>query len=207
MDQFLEFFNITGPVALVLLGAYIILNIVGEVSEKLGKTVPAFMKLITAAKARRKKKREKEDAQIKTAETLTRVEALLNDVNAHYSADNIAKRDSWMQWVNDRACVYDDSIKLLQEQFKENTEITVDLYINFNRNRILDFASRVADDNALASREEFNRIFKINRDYHEMLGKYGKENGEVDTAIKIIEEAYEYRMKHHSFIEDIRGYN
>lgn len=115
--------------------------------------------------------------------------------------------DDNIQWTHERAAVYDDSIASLKNDFRENMAITVDLYINFNRNRILDFASRVADDNALASKEEFNRIYKINRDYHEMLAKYGKENGEVDTAMTIINEAYEYRMRHHSFIEDIRGYH
>ena len=115
-----------------------------------------------------------------------------------------------MTWVNNRAEVYDDALNkllLLQDKLNENNEITLDLYINVNRNRILDFARIVADDNTLASREEFNRIYKINREYHETLAKYGKKNGEVDIAMKLIDEAYDYRMKNHSFIEDIRGYN
>jgi hypothetical protein len=115
-----------------------------------------------------------------------------------------------MQWVNDRADVYDEAIEkllLLQEKLNENNEITIDLYINANRNRILDFARIVADDDALVSHEEFNRIYKINKEYHAVLKKYNKENGEVDTAMKIIDDAYDYRLKHSSFIENIRGYN
>jgi hypothetical protein len=81
------------------------------------------------------------------------------------------------------------------------------LYINVNRNRILDFARLIADDNVLASREEFTRIYKINKEYHLTLAKYGRENGEVDIAMRLIDEAYDHRMKHHTFIEDIRGYN
>ena len=32
-------------------------------------------------------------------------------------------------------------------------------------------------------------------------------NGEVDIAIRIINESYEEHMRHHSFVEDVRGYN
>lgn len=32
-------------------------------------------------------------------------------------------------------------------------------------------------------------------------------NGEVDIAIRIIKESYEKHMRHHSFVEDIRGYD
>jgi hypothetical protein len=63
----------------------------------------------------------------------------------------------------------------------------------------------VADDNILVSREEFNRIYKVNDEYHAILKKYNEENGEVDKAMKLIDEAYNYRLKHRSFIEDIRG--
>ena len=213
MAEVLEFLSIPGTIAVVVIGLWAILQLIGEVIELKGKVVPEFMKIRKFFARKKKEKQDKKQAEEDTKKTLEEVKVLLSDVNAHYSKDNITKRDSWMcevndtvKWVHERADVYDRSIEGLREDFKQNTEITVDLYINFNRNRILDFASRVADDTALVSREEFNRIFKINRDYHEMLAKYGKENGEVDTAIKIIQEAYEYRMKHHSFIEDIRGY-
>ena len=140
---------------------------------------------------------------------LERLAEKLESFESHYNPDNIAKRNEWMEWVNSRATVYDNAINkllLLQDKLNENNEITLDLYINVNRNRILDFARIVADDNALASREEFNRIYKVKKEYHDTLSKYNKVNGEVDTAIKIIDEAYNHRMKNHSFIEDIRGY-
>lgn len=203
MDQFLEFFNITGPVALALLGAYIVLNVIGEICEKFGKTIPKFMKLITHIKEKRKAKKDAAQAQIDTVNTLKEVKALLADVNSHYNADNISKRDTWINWVNGKACVYDESVKKLDAL----TDLTMDMYIDLNRNKILDFASFVADDKALASREQFTRIYKVNEQYHEMLEKRGRENGEVEIAIKTIDEAYAYRVKHRCFIEDIRGYN
>jgi hypothetical protein len=199
----IEFIGIPTTVAIVLVGLFLIMQIIGEVLELMGKVAPEILKI---RKYFTRKKQEKTEV----TETFKEVKQLLNDVNSHYSTDNITKRDEWMQWVNNRAVVYDDALSklfLLQDKLNENNEITLDLYINFNRNRILDFARIVADDNALASREEFNRIYKINKEYHAILAKYSKTNGEVDTAMKLIDEAYDYRMKHHSFIEDIRGYN
>ena len=66
-----------------------------------------------------KKKEKNESAQI-----LKDVKRLLNDVDAHYSSDNIAKRDSWMQWVNDRAEIYDNSISEIGAISKNLTDVT-----------------------------------------------------------------------------------
>ncbi len=199
----IEFLGIPTTVAVIIIGLFFVMNIIGEIAEWCGKVVPEFLKV---RKYFKRKKQEKEEI----TKTLKEVRQLLGDVNDHYDKDNITKRDKWMAWVNNRATVYDDALDkllLLQDKLNENNEMTLDLYINVNRNRILDFARIVADDNALASREEFNRIYKINKEYHETLAKHDKANGEVDTAMKLINEAYDYRMKHHSFIEDIRGYN
>ena len=190
-------------VAFILVGVFLFMQAVGELLEFIGKIVPEFMKI------RKYFKRKKEERK-QEVDTLKQVQALLNEVNQHYSQDNITKRNEWMQWVNDRVKIYDASVvelTALKEALAANNELTLDMYINFNRNRILDFARIIVDDNALASREEFNRIYKVNKEYHEILNKYKKENGEVDTAMKLIDEAYDYRMKHHTFIEDIRGYH
>ena len=187
-------------IAIILL--FVVTQVVGEILEFIGKVVPEIFKV---RKYFARKKQEKSEIN----ETLRQVKTLLNDVNEHYSADNITKRDAWMQWVNDRAKVYDASVAeltLLKETLVSNNELTLDLYININRNRIIDFASKIANENVAVSREEFNRIFKIYHEYEEILEKYNKTNGEVDIAMKIIEESYAYHMKHHSFIEDIRGY-
>jgi hypothetical protein len=143
------------------------------------------------------------------AETLRQVQVLLNDVNQHYSDDNITKRDAWMQWVNERAVVYDASVEelmALKDALSSNNALTLDLYININRNRIIDFASKIVNDTLVVSREEFNRIFKTYHDYEEILKKHNKTNGEVDIAMSIIKDSYTTHMKNHSFVEDVRGY-
>lgn len=203
MEQLLEFFKITGPWAAGILGTWIILNIVGELVEKTGKIVPEFMKVRKfLARKKEEKKRQKQ--------LLINVETLLSEVNQHYSEDNIAKRNEWMEWVNSRARIYDQSIAEFMEMkqsIADNNKLTLDLYININRNRIIDFASKVANENVLISKEEFNRIFKIYQDYEAVLKQHHMTNGEVDIAYRVIQESYKERLRDHTFLEDVRGYN
>ena len=189
-------------IGVVIISLYVVMQVVGEILEFMGKVVPEFMK-VRKIFARRKQERKQ------TNETLQQVRMLLSDVNKHYSEDNITKRNEWMQWVNDRAKVYDASVAeltALKDTLASNNELTLDLYININRNRIIDFAGKIAKEDAPVSREEFNRIFKTYHDYESILKKYKKTNGEVNVAMKIIEESYANHTKNHSFIEDLRGY-
>lgn len=146
-------------------------------------------------------------------QTLTEVKQLLSDVNAHYSEDNITKRNSWMQLVNDRATVYDESIIEISKNLsdvtqalKDNTKLTEEMFVQNSRDRIIDFAAKVVDEKAPVSREEFNRIFKVYERYEKFLEDHEMTNGEVDIAYRIISESYETHMRNHTFIEDIRGY-
>ena len=202
MIAFLEYLNTPQKIGVLIISFLVIANIIGELLELKGKIVPEYIKM---RKYFTRKKNEKKQMN----QTLQQVQTLLNDVNQHYSADNITKRNEWMNWVNDRAKVYDESVLELTElkdALKANNELTLDLYINLNRNRIIDFASRIANEDVTVSREEFNKIFRTHDSYEAILEKYGKTNGEVDIAMRIIEEAYENHMKHHTFLEDIRGY-
>lgn len=203
MLQFIEYLNLPAKVAVVLVGAFLIMQVIGELLEFKGKIVPEFVKV---RKYFKRKKQEKKQV----VDTLKQVQTLLNDVNQHYSEDNIAKRNAWMGWVNDRAQVYDAAVTELTElkdALAANNELTLDLYIDLNRHRIIDFASKIANENVIVAREEFNRIFKVHEQYEQILKKYGKTNGEVDIAYRVIIESYEDHMKNHTFLEDIRGYN
>lgn len=180
-----------------------VLNVIGSILDIKGKVWP---EIVNFRGWRRRKKEEKE----KQTKLLERVAEKLESFESHYNPDNIAKRDNWMQWVNDRAKVYDASVKELttfKETLEVTKELTLDLYINVNRNRIIDFAGKVVNEDAAVSREEFNRIFKIYDEYEAILEKYGKTNGEVEISIRIIRESYEAHMRNHTFIEDSRGYN
>ena len=73
---------------------------------------------------------------------MKRVDKQLSEVNAHYSADNIAKRDSWMKWVNDRSAVYDESIVAINKSLvsflfmlKKNFKTRYPLSVSCRSNR------------------------------------------------------------------------
>lgn len=119
-----------------------------------------------------------------------------------------------MQLVNDRAEVYDDSIKQLREALievmqalKDNTKLTEEMFVQSSRDRIIDFATKAGNENAVVSREEFNRIFKVYAKYEKFLEEHDMTNGEIDIAYQIIKESYEQHMRSHTFIEDKRGYS
>lgn len=200
--EYLEYLNVPTKVIMIVVAIFVILQIIGEVLEFFGRVVPEFVKI---RKFFARKRREREENRL----LLHRVQALLDDVNQHYSADNITKRNAWMQWVNERAVVYDASVAeltSLKDALHANNELTLDLYINVNRNRIIDFASKIANDKIMVSREEFNRIFRTYDEYERILEKHGKTNGEVDIAMAVIKDSYTSHMKNHTFLEDVRGY-
>lgn len=207
MINYIEYLKLPASIGACIVGVLLVMQLIGSILDFKGKTVPAIMNI---RKHFKKKKQEK----IEAAETLKAVKSLLNDVNAHYSADNIAKRDSWMKWVNDRAVAYDAFIKEISDKFvgvaealKDNTKMTEEMFIQSSRDRIIDFATKVGDKDAMVSREEFNRIFKVYDKYEKFLEEHKLTNGEIDINYQIIKEAYEERLRNHAFIEDIRGYN
>lgn len=206
MINYIEYLGIPLKIAIVLVAIFFVMQAIGEFLEFKGKVVPEFFKI---RKWFTRRKREKAEA----AQTLKDVQVLLNDVNGHYSADNIAKRDGWMQWVNNRAEVYDESIKQLREALtevmqalKDNTKLTEEMFIQSSRDRIIDFATKTSNENVMVSREEFNRIFKVYAKYEKYLEEHKMTNGEVDINYQIIKESYEQRLRDHAFTEDIRGY-
>lgn len=206
MINYIEYLGIPLKIAIVLVAIFFAMQAIGEFLEFKGKVVPEFFKI---RKWFTRRKREKAEA----AQTLKDVQVLLNDVNSNYSADNIAKRDGWMQWVNNRAEVYDESIKQLREALteviqalKDNTKLTEEMFIQSSRDRIIDFATKTSNENVMVSREEFNRIFKVYAKYEKYLEEHKMTNGEVDINYQIIKESYEQRLRDHAFTEDICGY-
>ncbi len=202
MISYLEYLNTPTKVGVVIIACFIIMQVIGELLEFKGKVVPEFLKI---RKFFLRRKSEKEEVRL----MLQRVEQKLTDVNSHYSVDNITRRDNWMKQVN----TYGDSIiainKTLSEvtnALKNNNNLTEEMFVQSSRDRIIDFAAKVADENAIVSREEFNRIFKVYSRYETYLSEHGLTNGEVDVSIQVIRESYEAHIKNHSFIEDMRGY-
>ena len=207
MLGYIEYLKLPATVAGIVVGIILVANLVGELLELKGKVVPEFMKIRKYFKRKREEKREQ-------AETLKEVKKLLADVNGHYSADNISKRDAWMGWVNSRAEVYynsiieiKDKLALVTAALQDNSKLTEELFVQSSRDRIIDFGILVADGEKIVSREQFHRIFKVHEDYEKFLKKRGLKNGETDIAMRVINESYATHMREHTFLEDVRGYN
>lgn len=208
-----EFLNIPTIGALILVGLFLILQIIGELLEFKGKVVPEFIKI---RKYFARKKQERETLSKMTElfptlqempDTLKNVQALLSNVDRHYGNDNISMRDEWIKNVNRKLEENDKFNKEISKKLDKNNEDTLSLLIESKRNAIIDFASRVIDEDSPVTREQFNRIFKVYNDYEKIINDNHMTNGEVDIAYRIIKEAYESHMRSHSFIEDIRGYD
>lgn len=202
MIDYVEYINIPTKVAIAVIALFFIMQLVGEFLEFKGKVVPEFVK-IRKIFARRKKERL---MMQKMEKTLDQVQLTLDDLNQHYSTDNIHMRDEWIKRVNTKLEQYDISMAELDRKLDKNNSDTLSILIDNKRNAIISFASLVIDENKPVTREQFNRIFKLYQEYEAIIQSNGMKNGEVDIAIRIIREAYENHMRSHTFIEDVRGY-
>ena len=203
MIDYIEFLNVPMTAALLIIGLFLIMQLIGEILEFKGKVVPELMKV---RKIFARRKRERQVIQ-EVSVTLANVNKSLDEMNRHYSTDNIRMRDGWMKLVNSKLEQYDASIGELGRKLDQNNRDTLSLLVESKRSAIINFASVVIDENRPVTREQFNRIFKIHREYDTIIKEHEMTNGEVDIAIRIIKEAYEAHMRNHSFLEDVRGYS
>lgn len=203
MIDYIEFLNVPMTAALLIIGLFLIMQLMGEILEFKGKVVPELMKV---RKIFARRKRERQVIQ-EVSVTLANVNKSLDEMNRHYSTDNIRMRDGWMKLVNSKLEQYDASIGELGRKLDQNNRDTLSLLVKSKRSAIINFASVVIDENRPVTREQFNRIFKIHREYDTIIKEHEMTNGEVDIAIRIIKEAYEAHMRNHSFLEDVRGYS
>lgn len=203
MLDYIEYLDIPVKVAIVLISAFLIMQLVGEILEFKGKVVPEFVK-VRKVFARRKKEHV---LMQKMEKTLDQVQTTMDELNKHYSTDNIKMRDEWIKTVNSKLDRYDASMAELDRKLDKNNSDTLSILIDSKRNSIISFASLVIDESKPVTKEQFNRIFKLYEEYESIIKANGMTNGEVDIAIRIIREAYESHLRNQSFIEDIRGYN
>lgn len=210
MTSYIEFLQehigLSGMIATGVILIFFVLQIIGELLEFKGKVVPEVLKV---RKFLQRRKNEKKESQ----KTIQDVKNLLNEIGKHYSDDNITRRDAWMNHINERIGTYDHSIGDIKENLtgvaealKANTRMTEEMFVQNCRDRILDFAEKVSNENTIVSREEFSRIFKVHKEYEDFLSAHNMTNGEIEIAYRMINDAYAIRLKTSSFIEDIRGY-
>lgn len=202
MISYVEYLNIPITIALIIIGIFFIIQIIGEILEFKGKVVPECLKV---RKYFKRKKQERETMH-EIPETLAKVQTSLDEMNKHYSLDNIRMRDEWIRGVNEKLDRHDAGILQISAKLDKTNQDTLAIRIDNMRNTIINFASIAIDESKPVTREQYNRIFKMYQEYENMIRDNNMVNGEIDIAHRMIMESYEKRMRAHSFIEDVRGY-
>ena len=187
MIEYIEYLNVPTKVALSIVALFLITQVVGELMEVQGKVVPEFVKI---RKYFSRKKQEREILR-QVPETLREVQQSLNEFKSHYDTDNIRMRDNWIKSVNESLKENDKWIKEFDKKLDKNNADTLSLLIENKRNTVIAFASKVVDENSSVTREEFTRVFKLYKEYEDIIKDNNLTNGEIDIAYHIIMDAYE----------------
>lgn len=198
----MEYLGLPTTIIIIVVAVFLVIQCIGELIEFKGKAVPEFFN-IRKYFARKKAERE---ILSSLPDTIKEVKKTVDDINRHYSEDNISKRDKWIDGVNKKLDANDELIRQLSEKIDKNNKDTLSLLIESKRTAIIDFASKVSNTDAPITKEYYNRIFKMYQEYEDIISKNDLTNGEVDIAYRIIVESYEEHLSNHTFIEDIRGW-
>lgn len=202
MLNYIEYLNVPSQIAIALIAVLFVLQLIGEFLNFKGKAVPEIMSVrryFARKRTERKVIRELPD-------TIQDLKNIVNNINEHYNADNISMRDKWIDSVNKRLSLEDELVRDLDKKIDETNKDIVSILVDNKRDIIINFASRVSNASVLVTKEQFNRIFKLYKEYEDLIVKNGLTNGEVDIAYRIIVESYEEHLSNHTFIEDTRGW-
>lgn len=202
MLNYIEYLNVPSQIAIALIAVLFVLQLIGEFLNFKGKAVPEIMsirKYFARKKSERKVIRE-------LPNTIQDLKNIVNNIDKHYNADNIAMRDKWIDSVNNKLMMEDKLVRDLDKKLDEANKDIVSILVDNKRDAIIDFASRASNSSLLVTKEQFNRVFKLYKEYEDLISKNGLTNGEVDIAYRIIVESYEEHLSNHTFIEDTRGW-
>lgn len=202
MLNYIEYLNVPSQIAIALIAVLFVLQLIGEFLNFKGKAVPEIMsirKYFSRKKSERKVIRE-------LPNTIQDLKNIVNNIDKHYSADNISMRNKWIDSVNSKLVTEDKLVRELDKKLDEANKDIVSILVDNKRDTIIDFASRVSNSSVLVTKEQFNRVFKLYKEYEDLISKNGLTNGEVDIAYRIIVESYEEHLSNHTFIEDTRGW-
>lgn len=198
----MEYLGLPTTIIIIVVAVFLVIQCIGELIEFKGKAVPEFFN-IRKYFARKKAERE---ILSSLPDTIKEMKKIVDNINRHYSEDNVSKRDKWIDGVNKKLDANDELIRQLSGKIDKNNKDTLSLLIESKRTAIIDFASKVSNTDAPITKEYYNRIFKMYQEYEDIISKNDLTNGEVDIAYRIIVESYEEHLSNHTFIEDIRGW-
>lgn len=175
----IEFLGIPATIAIVLVGLFLILQVIGELCELTGKIVPEFLKI---RKYFKRKKQEKENEK----KLLERLAEKLESFEGHYSPEKIAQRNEWMHGVDDSVRCNDELIQKLDgkmDKLLETNEVLTTQLEQVKSNVLENEADRLRSDlfdcgnrcrrNIRLHPEEMDHIRDVYRKYSEVLHQNG----------------------------------
>lgn len=191
----IEFLGIPATIAIVLVGLFLILQIIGELCELKGKIVPEFLKI---RKYFKRKKQEKED----TKQMIQDCKQALLEFNSHYNPASIAQRNNWMNGVDDSIRSNDELIQKLDSKMDRLLETNEILTTQLNqvksnvleneadriRSELFDCGNRCRRKIRLHP-EEMEHIRAIYQKYSEVL----HQNGLGEAEFEFIQDYYNHQ--------------
>ena len=135
-----------------------------------------FIKQLGLETKKMRQKREEHDLLIATSKAL-------NELKDKEAKDT------------ERAIRHDKAIK---DDLAKLTTMFVEKEINDYRWEINNFATKISE-NKPCNKDCFKHCFKTYESYEKILVEHGLKNGEVENSMKIINEAYQEKMKNGNF--------
>lgn len=191
----IEFLGIPTTIAIILVGLFLMMQIIGEILEFFGKVSPEFLKI---RKYFARKKKEKEENQ----QMLKECKELLSEFNSHYNNDNITKRNNWMDGVNNSVKNNDQLIQTLDTKIDKLLTANEDLKIQLEQveNNVLENeADRLRSElfdcgnrcrrNIRLHPEEMEHIRVVFNKYSNVL----HQNGSGESEFKFITNYYNHQ--------------
>ena len=191
----IEFLGIPTTIAISMIILLLILQFIGEIIEFFGKAVPEFFKI---RKYFSRKKKEKEE----TKQALLECQRVLGEFSKYYCDDNIAKRNQWMDSVNNSVQTNDTLIhkldakldKLLDDNENFKTQLdqvkhnVLDNEADRLRSELFDCGNRCRRNIRLHP-EEWEHIKVVFNKYSNVL----KQNGSGEAEFNFIRDYYNHQ--------------
>ena len=198
----IEFLGIPTTIAIILVGLFLVMQIIGEIIEFFGKVSPEFLKIRKYFARKKKEKEETAKTLEEAAKTLKEVKKRLDEVNAHYDKDNITKRNDWMNGVNSNIANNDKLIHSLDTKIDKLLDANINLQTQLNKvedNVLTNEADRLRSElfdcgnrcrrNIRLHPEEMDHVRAVFDKYSNVL----HQNGPGEAEFKFITDYYNHQ--------------
>lgn len=200
MMNYLQYLNVVGPVAIVIIGLLVISEII-----KAGKNVYEFVAtniLKIQTKAAKKKERENQLADLILKNNVD-LQNFIQD-QGQFNTDMKNELINISNDVSENINSIREEISDMRRSQDELANTVTDMQLESMRETILDFASALSSPNGnVYTKEQFIYVKKIYNMYTKIIQEKNKTNDEVDLSMIIINDKYEYNVLHHTFVEDL----